>query len=86
MKLFGRIVKDTKTVKDALAENNDDTAAFRDRLEECFISLCAELDVPVPLWLKKNTKEFAAYRRTFFTPEQFLEEVTFDRLEIRVET
>ncbi len=85
MKLYGKIVKGTNLVKEAMVERYNDTITFRDLLEECFIELCRELDVPVPLWLKKNTNEFVAYRRTFFTEEQFVDKVGFNRLEIRLE-
>jgi hypothetical protein len=46
--------------------------------------LCAKLEIPVPLWLKKNTKELAIFRRTFFSSEQFMEKVWFDKFEIRL--
>jgi len=54
-------------------------------LEEGLISLCRELDIPVPLWLNKNTSEFARYRKTFFDRDQFIEDVKFDRFELRME-
>jgi len=85
LKLFGKLVKDTKTIKEALVEKNNVRASYRDLLEECFIELCRELDIQVPLWLKKNTSEFVAYRKTFFTGEQFLDKVNFDRFEIHIE-
>ncbi|MCX7709750.1 MAG: hypothetical protein N2484_07850 [Clostridia bacterium] len=85
MKLIGKLVKDTKTVKAAVAEKRDDKADYRDLLEECFLKLCSDLDIPVPLWLKKNSKEFGAYRFTFFTADQFLERIDFDRFEMRLE-
>lgn len=46
------------------------------------MELCAALEIPVPLWLKKNTKELANFRKTFFTSEQFMEKVWFDKFEI----
>lgn len=85
MKLIGKIIKDAKIIKEASAEKDGANTNFRDLLEECFISICGELDIPVPLWLKKNSKEFGAYRKTFFLREQFLEEVDFDRFELRIE-
>lgn len=85
MKLIGKIIKDTRIIKEAVSERNEDNADFRDMLEACFIEVCKELDIPVPLWLKKNSKEFGAYRRTFFSREQFLEQVDFDRFDLRIE-
>jgi hypothetical protein len=82
--LSGKLIKGTKVINEALVEINGNSGSFRDALEECFIALCKELDIPVPLWLGKNTKEFARYRRTFFTGEHFIEGVSFDRFEIRL--
>lgn len=84
MRLSGKLVKGTKTLKETLVEENNESLSFRNMLEECLIKLCGELDIPVPLWLKKNTTEFARYRRTFFTNEQFVEKVSFDKFEIRL--
>lgn len=84
MILYGKLVLGTKVLKEASFEVIDENISFRDRLEECLIGLCKELDIPVPLWLKKNTKEFIHYRTTFFFREQFVESIKFDKFEIRL--
>ena len=85
MKLSGKIKIGTRIVREASVETDQAGQSFRDALEECLISLCKELNIPVPLWLKKNTTEFVSFRRTFFSREQFVEKVDFDRFEIRME-
>ncbi len=85
MRLYGKIIKDTRLIREALVDEDDDNLNYRDKLEKCFVNLCREIDIPVPLWIKKNTKEFGAFRRTFFSKEQFVEIVNFDRFEIRIE-
>lgn len=84
MRLYGKLIKDTKITKEAWVENEDAALSFRDQLEACLIDLCRTLDIQVPLWLKKNTTEFVRFRRTFFPKEQFTEAVAFDRFEIRM--
>lgn len=74
--LYGKLVKEDST------EDNDVTKSFRDKLEKCLVDLCAQMDIPVPLWLKKNTRELAIFKRTFFSPEQFIDKVWFDKFEI----
>ncbi|MFZ5985771.1 MAG: hypothetical protein ACOYWZ_01415 [Bacillota bacterium] len=86
MILIGKLVKGTNTIKESTVIRDDDGTSFRDLLEEGLITLCRELDIPVPLWLKKNTSEFARYRKTFFTSDQFVEKVRFDKFEIRLES
>ncbi|NLC69333.1 MAG: hypothetical protein GX754_11255 [Clostridiaceae bacterium] len=85
MKLAGRLIKGTRTIKKAFFENDNSSMAFADALEECLIRLCKEMDIPVPIWMKKNTHEFVAFRKTFFTSEQFAEEINFDKFEITLE-
>lgn len=85
MKLIGRITKGTAILKEVTIENNDASIDFRDQLEDCFVRLSRELDIPIPLWLKKNTKEFGRYRKTFFPAEQFIDKVSFDKYELRIE-
>lgn len=85
MKLYGKIIKGSKILKETFVEQNDDTVSFRDQLEQSLIQVCKDLDIQVPLWLKKNTKEFVNHHRTFFTSEHFVEKISFDKFEIRIE-
>ncbi|OPX42379.1 hypothetical protein CLHUN_36760 [Ruminiclostridium hungatei] len=82
MKLYGRIIKQGKLLKEAWAVPQNTEGDFRDQLEECLISVCKELDVEVPIWLKKNSTEFGLYKKTSFNSDHFGETINFDRLEI----
>ncbi|WP_324359589.1 hypothetical protein [Acetivibrio sp.] len=83
--LVGRLIKGTHTIKESIFNKDNEEADFRDLLEEGLISICRDLDIPVPLWLNKNTSEFARYRKTFFAKDQFVENVKFDRFELKIE-
>ena len=85
MKLYGRLSKGTKILKQACVEKDDNEGPFHDRLEESLIEVCKELDISVPMWLKKNTSEFAMYRKTSFEKEQFIESTSFDKFEIKID-
>lgn len=85
MRLFGRTIKGTRILKEVYVQRNVDNSPFRDVLEECLIEVCKSLDIPVPLWLKKNTTEFVNFQRTTFGEEQFVEKVKFDKFEISLE-
>jgi len=85
LRLYGKITRQGKIKREAMVEKEDRNISYHDMLEECLIELCKKLDIPVPLWLKKNTTEFVNYRKTFFSNEQFVEKVYFDKFEIRVE-
>ena len=82
MTLNGKLLIEGKIVREGTSEDIDGGHSLRDKLENCLVELCADLEIPVPLWLKKNTKELAVFRKTFFTSEQFIEKVWFDKFEI----
>lgn len=44
--------------------------------------ICKEFDIPNPLWLGKHERELNEFRHTAFLPEHFMEDVSFDKLEI----
>lgn len=85
MTMSGRIVKGHKTLYQAdFADAIGQSASFHDKLENCLINLCRGADIPVPIWLSKNTTELARFRRTSFNKDQFAEAVAFDRFEIKI--
>jgi hypothetical protein len=83
MKLHGKLIKGTRTLKEAFVQN-DEVISYRDQLEECLIRLCKELDIQVPIWLKTNSTQIVRYKKTSFAKEQFVEKTTFDRFEINI--
>lgn len=85
MKLYGRMFFQGKIARENHVKPSNADASFHDQLEECFITLCKEMEIPVPLWMKKNTAEFANFRKTWFDKEQFMEKVWFDRLHVWIE-
>ena len=50
--------------------------------KDTLVELCKQADLPCPIWLRKHESEYAQFRRTVFLPEHFIEEVSFDRMEI----
>jgi len=83
--MIGKLVKGTAILNERVVDKEDSSVAFKDLLEDNFISLCKQLDISVPLWLNRNTKEFVKYRRTSFTKDQFIDSVKFDRFDIKLE-
>ena len=45
---------------------------------------CHELDLPEPIWLEKNIKDFKRSSRCRFTQDSFLEPLDYDYLEMIV--
>ncbi len=85
MILYGKLMKGNVLLKNSKAVANDPEKSFHDQMEEAFIKLCRNLDIPIPIWLKKNTREISHYRKTYFEKEQFIEETIFDRFVLEIE-
>ncbi len=84
MKLEGKLFKGSILIRQAQIIRNDPSLSFVKELELCLIDLCHELEIPIPLWLSKNTHEFAAFRQTLFFSDQYTEKVGFDRFQIKM--
>ena len=50
--------------------------------EDALVEICREMDIPCPLWLNKHRNEFENFRHTSFSPDHFMEDVPFQKLEI----
>ena len=46
--------------------------------------LCYELDIPTPIILVKHMSAFEKYHLATFTPEDFVEQVSFEKMVIQV--
>lgn len=75
-RLWARIIKKHRIDRQATAE------CPREGVEDALTELCHEFDIPRPIWLNKHQREFDEFRRTQFLPEHFMEDVSFQRLEI----
>ena len=49
---------------------------------EALLEACHALDLPEPVWLDKNQREWEEFGMTRFLPDAFFESVDFQRLEI----
>ena len=54
----------------------------RDDPREALREACHELDLPEPLWLDKNGREWETFGMTRFLQDAFFETVPFERVEI----
>lgn len=75
--------KDNHMVKDTVI----DVPGEDSRTRKVFAALeqaCHAFDLPVPIWLDANVRDFQRLARTRFTKDSFTEEIPFDSLEIHV--
>jgi len=83
MKLHAKIMKGSQIIMEEEAILSGQ-GRFHQQLEYSFVELCRNMGISVPMWIGKNTREFARFRRTSFNSDQFFDKVSFDRLEIRL--
>jgi len=84
MKLEGKLFKGNLLIAQAVSDIQGPEMSFVKELETNLIELCRQLEIPIPLWLSKNTHEFAAFRQTMFFADQYTETVRFDRFQIKL--
>lgn len=84
MRLEGKLFKGNLMIRESVVTRDDPALSFVRELELSLIDLCHALEAPIPLWLSKNTHEFAAFRQTIFFSDQYTETVHFDRFQIRL--
>ena len=82
--LEGRLFVANRMTEIKTVTTEDTDASYAKCLEKALVELCRQMDIPVPMWMKKNTREFAAFGQTIFFAEQYTEKVRFDRFQIRV--
>lgn len=83
MRVEGRVFTGTYLRQVLVAEDTNENLRFSKRLENCLVKICHDLNVAPPLWMAKNTREFAAWHQTIFYDEQFMDKVPFSRLQIK---
>lgn len=82
-RLWSKQWKDNHMISDILILDDTDhkrTKKVLDALEKT----CMELDLPIPIWLDNNIREFQLHAKTRFRQDNFMETIPFDFLEIQV--
>ena len=84
MTLEGRLFVANRMTEIKEVTTEDTDTSYSKCLEKALIELCKQMDIPVPMWMKKNTHEFAAFHQTIFFDEQYPEKVKFDSFQIKM--
>ncbi len=83
MQLEGKLFKANLMLRSATVRIAADQDRFVTQLEQALVALCRQLEIPIPLWMEKNTREFARFHQTLFFKEQFTDPIFFERFQIR---
>ena len=83
-RLWGKIFKDNRMLRDAVIENGDYSMSRTAMVLDAVDRLCYEFDLGHPLGLDKTVEEFKRHDKARFTQDNFIEGIEFDYLEIQV--
>lgn len=82
-RLWARVFKDNRMLQDTcIVDGSDDTRTHK--IFRALDEICCQFDLGKPIWLNKTTAEFKRHGRVRFTQDNFIENIEFDYLEIRV--
>ncbi len=71
-----------KTIVNHRIDRQATVPCGREDPREALREACRELDLPEPVWLDKNEREWEEFGSTRFLPDAFFERVPFTRMEI----
>ncbi len=83
MRIWFRAIKDNRPLHNHIWEDwGDDTRTHKvfDAIEK----ICHDWDLSVPIWLDANVAEFKKRAATRFNQDNFMDEINFDYLDMRV--
>ena len=71
-----------RTIRHHRTDRQMTVSCGRDGVHDALHEACHDLDLPEPIWLDKNEREWQEFGMTRFLPDAFFESVSFERLEI----
>ena len=83
MRIYFRIFKENRLIRDLMLERTEKDS----RTHKVFHALeeaCQHFDLPVPIWLDKNIRDFKRFSRCRFGTDSFIEAADLDYLEMNV--
>lgn len=75
-KLWAKII-----VKHRIHRQATEPCTFEE-IPQTLNAICKQFDIPCPMWLGKQERELENFRLTSFGPDNFVEDVPFQKLEI----
>ena len=82
-RLWGKIFKENRLIKDFVVEDNsDDTRTHK--IFHAIDELCVKFDISHPIWLESNIKDFKRHDKVRLTADNFIDSYAFDYLEIQI--
>jgi len=82
-RLWAKIFKDNHMLRDTvIIDDSQNTRTHK--IFRAIDDICNEFDLGKPIWLDSTVNEFKRHSKTRFIQDNFIEEISFDFLEIHV--
>lgn len=83
-RMWGKIFKDNHMIQDTVINNSDYSISRTSMVFQSLDDICNQFDLEKPIWLDANVAEFKRHDKVRFTQDNFIEQISFDFLEIQV--
>lgn len=83
-RMWGKIFHDNHLIRDYVVEKPDIYESRTHKVFQSLEELADQFDLPVPIWLDSNIKDFKRSSKTRFHQDSFVEAIDFDYLEIQI--
>lgn len=80
IKIWGKILCQEKVIKQKTISVDPENTTFFNMLKE----LCSTLNISTPVLLEKHVYDFNLFRICTFKPDDFIEEVNFDKFTLEL--
>ena len=80
IKIWGKVISNEKIIKHKTVNVNTENTTFFDMLA----NLCHLLNIPTPVLLDKHVYDFNVFGICTFKPDDFIEEIAFDRFVVEI--
>lgn len=80
IKIWGKVISSEKIIKSKTVKVDTESTTFFDMLA----NLSLQLNIPTPVLLDKHAYDFNVFGICTFKPDDFIEEVVFDRFVIEL--
>ena len=77
-RMWGKLMKSNRLLKDTVISVEDAGLNRTRKVYKALEDICYEFDLPKPLWLEANKKEFMTHDKTRFYHDSFIEDINFD--------
>ncbi len=83
-RMWCKLFKDNHLLQDTVIIIEDDTMSRTDKVFHSVSESCNQFDLCQPIWLNSNIREFQRHNKTRFNQDNFVEEISFDYLEVHI--